>query len=92
MARRPLLTDEERRLLFGVPGDLDVLVRHYTFATGDRRYRTPAANLYQGPSTRPRLIPYTAKTKTPATKPATKHTTDAMRMSHFLAMPQIYIW
>lgn len=25
MARRPLLTDEERRLLFGVPGDPDAL-------------------------------------------------------------------
>jgi hypothetical protein len=30
MARRPLLTDEERQLLFGVPGDPDALARHYT--------------------------------------------------------------
>ena len=30
MARRPLLTDEERRLLFGVQGDPDALARHYT--------------------------------------------------------------
>ena len=37
MARRPLLTDEERRLLFGVPGDPDALARHYTF--------TPTVNL-----------------------------------------------
>ena len=27
MARRPLLTDEERQLLFGVPGDPDALAR-----------------------------------------------------------------
>jgi hypothetical protein len=27
MGRRPLLTDEERRLLFGVPGDPDALGR-----------------------------------------------------------------
>jgi hypothetical protein len=35
MARRQLLTDEERRLLLGVPHDPDALARHYTFnATG----------------------------------------------------------
>jgi len=28
MARRPLLTDEERQLFFGVPGDPDALARH----------------------------------------------------------------
>ena len=36
MARRPLLTDEERRLLFGVPGDPDALARHYTFTRSDQ--------------------------------------------------------
>src|SRR5690348_6050140 len=36
MARRPLLTDEERRLLFGVSGDPDALARHYTFTRSDR--------------------------------------------------------
>ena len=30
MVRRPLLTEEERRLLFGVPDDPDALARHYT--------------------------------------------------------------
>jgi hypothetical protein len=30
MAWRPLLTDEERQLLFGVPGYPDALARHYT--------------------------------------------------------------
>jgi hypothetical protein len=36
MARRPLLTDEERRLLFGVPGDPDALARHHTFTRSDQ--------------------------------------------------------
>src|SRR5215467_10335716 len=36
MARRPLLTDEERRLLFGVPSDPDALARHYTFTRSDQ--------------------------------------------------------
>jgi TnpA family transposase len=36
MARRPLLTDEERQLLFGVPGDPDALARHYTFTRSDQ--------------------------------------------------------
>ena len=36
MARRPLLTDEERRLLFGVPSDPDALARHYTFTRFDQ--------------------------------------------------------
>jgi TnpA family transposase len=36
MARRPLLTDEERRLLFGVPDDPDALARHYTFTRSDQ--------------------------------------------------------
>ena len=36
MARRPLLTDEERRLLFSVPGDPDALARHYTFTRSDQ--------------------------------------------------------
>ena len=31
MARRPLLTGEERQLLFGVPNEPDALARHYTF-------------------------------------------------------------
>lgn len=31
MARRQLLTEEERRLLFGLPTDRDALARHYTF-------------------------------------------------------------
>jgi hypothetical protein len=35
MARRSLLTDEERRLLFGIPNDLDALARHYTFTRSD---------------------------------------------------------
>ena len=36
MARRQLLTDEERRLLFGVPGDPDALARHYTLTRSDQ--------------------------------------------------------
>ena len=36
MTRRPLLTDEERQLLFGVPGDPDALARHYTFTRSDQ--------------------------------------------------------
>ena len=36
MAPRPLLTDEERQLLFGVPGDTDALARHYTFTRSDQ--------------------------------------------------------
>jgi hypothetical protein len=36
MARRPLLTDEERRLLFGIPGDPDILAQHYTFTRSDQ--------------------------------------------------------
>jgi hypothetical protein len=36
MARRPLLTDEERQLLFGAPGDPDALARHYTFTRSDQ--------------------------------------------------------
>jgi hypothetical protein len=36
MARRPLLTDEERQLLFGVPGDPDALARHYIFTRSDQ--------------------------------------------------------
>jgi hypothetical protein len=34
MARRPLLADEERQLLFGVPDDPDALARHYTNMNG----------------------------------------------------------
>jgi hypothetical protein len=30
MARRPLLTGEERRLFFGVPADPDAVARQYT--------------------------------------------------------------
>ena len=36
MARRPQLTDEERQLLFGVPGDPDALARHYIFTRSDQ--------------------------------------------------------
>jgi TnpA family transposase len=36
LARRSLLTDEERRLLFGVPDDPDDLARHYTFTRSDQ--------------------------------------------------------
>ena len=36
MARRPLLTDEERQPLFGVPGDPDTLARHYFFTRSDQ--------------------------------------------------------
>jgi hypothetical protein len=31
-----LLTDEERRLLLGMPGDADSLARHYTFTRSDQ--------------------------------------------------------
>jgi hypothetical protein len=36
MARRPLLTDEERRLFFGIPDEPDGLARHYSFTRSDR--------------------------------------------------------
>jgi TnpA family transposase len=36
LARRQLLTDEERRLLLGVPRDPDTLARHYTLTRSDR--------------------------------------------------------
>jgi hypothetical protein len=36
MARRPLLTDEERRLFFGIPDDPDGLARQYTFTRSDQ--------------------------------------------------------
>ena len=36
MARRRLLTDEERRLFFGIPNDPDRLARQYTFTRSDR--------------------------------------------------------
>ena len=36
MARRPLLTGEERRLFFGVPVDPDALARQYTFTRSDQ--------------------------------------------------------
>ena len=35
MSRRDLLTDEERRALFGVPADHDALVRLYTLSRDD---------------------------------------------------------
>jgi hypothetical protein len=35
LARRQLLTDEERRLLLGVPRDPDTLARHYTLTRSD---------------------------------------------------------
>lgn len=35
MSRRDLLTDEERRQLFGVPEDHDALVRLYTLSRAD---------------------------------------------------------
>jgi hypothetical protein len=35
MARRQLLTEEERRSLFGVPTDRDALARHHTFTRTD---------------------------------------------------------
>src|SRR5271165_1542319 len=47
MARRQLLTEEERRLLFGVPRDPDSLARHYTFTRSDQElvsHRRGAAN------------------------------------------------
>ena len=46
MGRRPLLTDEERRLLLGVPGDADSLARHYTFTRSGPGSSRP---LPQGP-------------------------------------------
>ncbi len=36
MARRQLLTEEERRLLFGVPSDSDTLTRLYSLTRSDR--------------------------------------------------------
>jgi TnpA family transposase len=36
VARRQLLTEEERRLLFGIPHDPDALTRHYSFTRSDR--------------------------------------------------------
>jgi TnpA family transposase len=36
VARRQLLTEEERRLLFGIPRDADALTRHYSFTRSDR--------------------------------------------------------
>lgn len=36
MARRQLLTEEERRALFGVPGDSDALTRLYSFTRSDQ--------------------------------------------------------
>ena len=36
MAGRQLLTDEERRLLFGVPRDSDALARYYIFTRSDQ--------------------------------------------------------
>jgi len=35
VARRQLLTEEERRLLFGLPTDRDTLARPYTFTRPD---------------------------------------------------------
>jgi Domain of unknown function (DUF4158) len=35
MARRQLLTEEERRVVFGVPMDRDALARHYTLTRTD---------------------------------------------------------
>jgi TnpA family transposase len=34
--RRQLLTEDERRLLFGVPQEADALTRHYSFARSDQ--------------------------------------------------------
>ena len=36
MARRPLLTDEERRLFFGIPEEPDGLARHYSLTRSDQ--------------------------------------------------------
>ena len=36
MARRHLLTEDERRLLFGVPEGADALIRHYSFTRSDQ--------------------------------------------------------
>lgn len=36
MARRPLLSGEERRLFFGVPVDPDAVARQYTFTRSDQ--------------------------------------------------------
>ena len=36
MARRPLLTGEERRLFLGIPDDPDALARQYTFTRSDQ--------------------------------------------------------
>ena len=40
MGRRQLLTNEERQLLLGVPGDPDILARHYTFTRSDHELIT----------------------------------------------------
>jgi TnpA family transposase len=40
VARRQLLTEEERRLLFGIPHDPDALTRHYSFTRSDRELLT----------------------------------------------------
>ncbi len=36
MTRRQLLTEDERRLLFGVPEGADALTRHYSFTRSDQ--------------------------------------------------------
>jgi TnpA family transposase len=36
VARRQLLTEEERQLLFGTQRDADALTRHYSFTRSDR--------------------------------------------------------
>ena len=36
MARRQLLTEDERRVLFGVPDGADALTRHYSFTRSDQ--------------------------------------------------------
>jgi hypothetical protein len=36
VARRQLLTEDERRLLFGVPQEADALTRHYSFTRSDQ--------------------------------------------------------
>ena len=60
MAGRQLLTEEERRVVFGVPMDRDALARHYTLTrTADgrvRRVRTPATD-HERPCPRSRQCP-----------------------------------
>ena len=54
MARRSLITDEERRLLFGVPGGPDALARHYTWL-GSHHGAAPALQPTRPPpASRPR--------------------------------------